>query len=133
MTKVDPELLKGTLDLLILQVLKGGRRHGWSISRQIRDVSEEAFSVGQGSLYPALHRLETGGSIAADWDVSELGRRAKFYRLTRSGRRRLRAATAEWQQFARIVSDFMQSPAEEPVRHEPVAEGGRPPAPVVES
>lgn len=133
MTDIAPELLKGTLDLLILRVLQDGRRHGWSISRRIRDVSEDAFRIGQGSLYPALHRLESQGWIEAEWGVSELGRRARFYRLTRSGRRRLHAASAEWHQFAGTVTEFMQSPAEEPVHHAPAEEGNRPPAPVVES
>jgi len=133
MTKIEAELVKGTLDLLILRVLQGGTRHGWSISRCIRDASDDAFRIGQGSLYPALRRLEALGWVDAEWGVSELGRRARFYRLTRSGRRRLRAAAQEWRQFADTVGAFMQSPVEDPVHHEPVEEGDRSPAPLVES
>lgn len=128
----EHDLMKGTLDLLILQVLHHGPRHGWSISRRIRDISEEVFDIGQGSLYPALHRLETSGWISAAWGVSELGRRAKFYRLTRSGRRRLRAASSQWQHFAATINDFMELPDPEPP-HEPAREAGRSPSPVVES
>jgi transcriptional regulator len=133
MGKSEAELLKGTLDLLILKVLKGGRRHGWSISRQIRDLTEEVFDVGQGSLYPALHRLEAYGWIAAEWGVSELGRRARFYRLTRAGRRRLKIASGEWQRFAAAIDGLLQSPAKEPLHDEVVEEVDAPAATALES
>lgn len=133
MGKSDAELLKGTLDVLILRVLKGGRSHGWSISRQIRDLSEEVFDVGQGSLYPALHRLEAQGWIAAEWGVSELGRRARFYRLTRAGRRRLKTASREWQRFAAAIDGLLQFPAKEPLSDEAVEEVDAPTAPALES
>lgn len=127
------KLLKGTLDTLILQVLEQGRRHGWSISRRIRDLSDEVFDVGQGSLYPALQRLEAKGWVDAEWGVSELGRRAKFYRLTRSGRRRLRSATAEWRHFAATLDDFLQSSPEESASHGCAEAGDISPTEAVES
>ena len=80
MSKLD--LLQGTLDLLILRTLQGGPQHGWAISERIQQISQDVLRVNQGSLYPALHRLEHQGWIAAEWGVSELGRRARFYSLT---------------------------------------------------
>src|ERR1700733_15878578 len=89
-------LLQGTLDLLILRTLQPGPLHGWAISERIQQISEEVLQVNQGSLYPALHRLEHQGWIKADWGVSELGRRARFYRLTASGRKQLELETEHW-------------------------------------
>ena len=126
------KLLKGTLDTLILRVLADGPRHGWSVSRRIRDLSDEVFDVGQGSLYPALQRLEAEGWLNADWGVSELGRRARFYRLTRSGRRRLRAATAEWRHFAAALDEFLQSSPEEESSHATAEAGDLSPSEAVE-
>ena len=83
------DLLQGTLDLLILRTLAHGPSHGWAISDRIQQISQDVLQVNQGSLYPALHRLEHQGWIQADWGVSELGRRARFYRLTASGRKQL--------------------------------------------
>jgi PadR family transcriptional regulator, regulatory protein PadR len=90
-SKID--LLQGTLDLLILRTLQAAPLHGWAISERIQQISEEVLQVNQGSLYPALHRLEHQGWIKAEWGVSELGRRARFYRLTPSGRKQLEAET----------------------------------------
>ena len=83
------ELLQGTLDLLILQTLATGSMHGWGVAQRIQQVSKDVFQIGQGSLYPALHRLEYKGWIRSDWGNSESYRRAKFYCLTRAGRKQL--------------------------------------------
>jgi PadR family transcriptional regulator len=100
----SPELLHGTLDTLILKTLAGGRRHGYGIARAIEDATEQVVVVEEGSLYPALYRAERKGWIEAEWGVSELGRRAKFYRLTARGRKQLAAQTADWARFAAAVS-----------------------------
>jgi len=97
------ELLQGTLDLLILKSLILGPLHGWGISKRLRMMSDEIFEVGQGSLYPALYRLEERGLIAASWGISEEGRRAKFYTLTAAGRREFAAERAQWRRFASTV------------------------------
>ena len=101
--KGEADLLQGTLNLLILRTLSLGPRHGWGISKRIREVSEEVLSVGQGSLYPALYRLEEQGWIASEWGVSPEGRRAKFYSLTPAGEKRLAAESASWRLFSRAV------------------------------
>jgi transcriptional regulator len=97
------DLLQGTLDLLILKTLQSGRAHGWDVAQRIRQVSGEALHVKQGSLYPALHRLEAQGSIGSEWDVSDNNRRAKFYKLTAAGRRRLEAETENWERFSSAI------------------------------
>ena len=97
------ELLQGTLDLLILRVLSREPMHGWAVSRRIQDISRDALRVNQGSLYPALHRLEDDGLIKAEWGISELGRRAKFYEITADGRRQLARESATWRRFADAV------------------------------
>lgn len=97
-------LIHGTLDSLILRTLHNEPRHGYGIARYLEDASGEALSVGEGSLYPALYRMEKKGWIASEWRASELGRRAKFYRLTAEGRRQLTRETAQWQAFADAVS-----------------------------
>jgi transcriptional regulator len=103
------DLLQGTLDLLILRTLQTGPGlHGWAISERIQQVSENVLQVNQGSLYPALHRLEHQGWIAADWGVSELGRRARFYRLTAAGRRQLDAETREWQRVSGAIGRVLE-------------------------
>jgi PadR family transcriptional regulator, regulatory protein PadR len=103
------DLLQGTLDLLILKTLAQGPMHGWGISLKIQQVSEEVLQVNQGSLYPALHRLEQQGLIAAEWGNSENNRQAKFYELTRTGRKQLAEETRNWQRLstavARVLSD----------------------------
>ena len=102
------ELLQGTLDLLILRTLSREPMHGWAVSHRIQEISKEALRVNQGSLYPALHRLEEDGLIEAEWGVSELGRRAKFYEITASGRRQLARESATWRKFADAVQLVLQ-------------------------
>jgi len=98
------DLLQGTLDALILRTLATGPQHGWGVAQRIRQLSDEVLQVQQGSLYPALHRLERGGWIASSWGTSENNRRAKFYRLTRVGERRLEAETEQWRSLSAAVS-----------------------------
>jgi PadR family transcriptional regulator, regulatory protein PadR len=97
------DVLRGTLDLLVLQTLLVEPMHGWAISQRIQQVSKEALTVGQGSLYPALQRLEEKGWIDSEWRVSEQKRRAKYYRLTVTGRKALGAETAQWRQYVAAV------------------------------
>jgi transcriptional regulator len=98
------ELLQGTLDLLILRTLASNDpMHGWGIAQRIQLLSRDALVVNQGSLYPALHRLEAQGMIEAEWGVSENNRQAKFYRLTRTGRRQVADETAYWERFTQAV------------------------------
>jgi len=103
------DLLQGTLDLLILKTLQSGPMHGWGISLRIQEVSEEVLQVNQGSLYPALHRLEQQGLIAAEWGSSENKRQAKFYELTRAGRRQLEEETRAWERLAGAVGRVLSS------------------------
>ena len=105
--KPASSLLHGTLGALVLKTLSAGARHGFGILRWIEERSGDAIQVEEGSLYPALYRLEERGLIEAEWGVSELGRRAKFYRLTTKGRQQLRAETAEWRRFADGVSRIL--------------------------
>jgi PadR family transcriptional regulator PadR len=102
------DLLQGTLDLLILRTLQTGSMHGWAISERIEQISQELLQINQGSLYPALHRLELRGWIEAEWRVSELGRRAKFYRLTALGRRQLAVAASEWERMTIAIGRVMK-------------------------
>ena len=97
------EILQGTLDLLILRTLLSGASHGHSIAKHIQRTSEDLLQVETGSLYPALHRLEAKGSIAASWELSDKGKRAKYYRLTPLGRKQLVAEQSKWQTFARAM------------------------------
>ena len=103
-----PDLLQGTLDLLILRTLQTGPMHGWAISERIQQISQDVLQVNQGSLYPALHRLEHQGWIDAEWATSELGRRAKFYRLTTSGRRQLDVEADEWERMSAAIQRVMK-------------------------
>ncbi len=104
MSDSKSELLQGTLDLLILRTLAaGGAQHGWGIAQRLQQVSRDAFVLNQGSLYPALHRLEAQGWIVAEWGVSENNRQAKFYSLTRAGRRQLADETEYWERFTTAV------------------------------
>ena len=105
---VPPDLLPGTLDLLILRTLRTDSLHGWAISERIQQISEDVLQVNQGSLYPALHRLEHQGWIDADWRVSELGRRAKYYRLTAAGRRQLAVEANKWDRMATAIGRVMK-------------------------
>jgi transcriptional regulator len=97
------DLLQGTLDLLILRALQTQPMHGWAISERIQQISQEVLQVNQGSLYPALHRLEHQGWIEAEWGVSELGRRARFYRLTKSGRKQLQLEADQWARLTTAI------------------------------
>jgi len=97
------DLLQGTLDLLILRTLLGGAAHGHAIARHIQRTSEELLQVETGSLYPALHRLEAKGWIEANWELSDKGKRARFYKLTRVGRKQLSTERSKWDAFARAM------------------------------
>lgn len=108
MKKDRKDLLQGTLDLLILRTLQRGKQHGWGISQIIGLRSKEALNIKEGSLYPALHRLERQGWIESDWGVSENNRKAKYYELTRAGRKQLEEETAYWEQFVSAVSLVLQ-------------------------
>ncbi len=117
MAKNDPaasriELLQGTLDFIILQTLRWGPRHGYGLAQMIRAGSREALQVDTGSLYPALHRLERQGAIAADWDLSENKQRVRVYRLTAAGRKRLAEERSKWEQLADAIAGIMVPPTE---------------------
>ena len=99
-----PDLVQGTLHLLILKILALEPMHGWAISQRLRQVSRGALQVSDGSLYPALHKLEQDGWIQAEWRTSELGRRAKFYQLTRPGRKQLERESANWERLSSAIS-----------------------------
>jgi transcriptional regulator len=103
------DLLQGTLDLLILKTLALGSQHGWGISQRIRQMSQDVLQVNQGSLYPALHRLEEQGWIASEWGTSESNRQAKFYKLTRGGERQLAREKASWDQVSAAVARILQT------------------------
>ena len=105
--KTPNALLHGTLDALILKTLASGPRHGYAIAKYIEDASSDAVVVEEGSLYPALYRMERRGWLEAEWGESELGRRAKLYRLTPQGRKQLTAETAAWLQFVAGVSKIL--------------------------
>ena len=105
--KAKTDLLQGTLDLLILKTLALGPMHGWGISQRIQQTSEDVLRVNQGSLYPALHRLEASGWIAAEWGASDNNRQAKFYRLTKTGQRQLREETEQWRRMAGAVARIL--------------------------
>ena len=106
LSKLD--LLQGTLDLLILRNLLSGPMHGWSISERIQQISDEVLHVNQGSLYPALHRLEHRGWIQAEWATSELGRRARFYRLTPAGRKQLELERENWDRLTAAIGRVLE-------------------------
>jgi transcriptional regulator len=103
------EVRQGTLDLLILKTLSLEPLHGWGISQRIQERSREVFLVNQGSLYPALHRLESDGFVASDWRQTENNRRAKYYRLTAAGTRRLQKETLSWERFAGAVWGILEA------------------------
>ena len=103
-----PDLLPGTLDLLILRTLQAEPMHGWAIADRIQQVSEDVLQINQGSLYPALHRLEHQGWVDAEWAVSELGRRAKYYRLTVSGRKQLAVEAGAWDRMSAAIGRVMK-------------------------
>ena len=103
------ELLQGTLDLLILKTLVLGSLHGWGISKRLRQLSSDVLEVGQGSLYPALYRLEEHGWVTAEWKTSDEGRRAKFYSLTAEGRRQLTVERSQWRRFSAAVNEVLSA------------------------
>ena len=106
--KTRVELLQGTLDLLILRTLRFGPSHGHAVARQIRLMSDDVLQVETGSLYPSLHRLEAQGWIAAEWQLSDKGKRAKYYRLTPAGRRQLVAERTKWEQLSMAMARVLQ-------------------------
>jgi PadR family transcriptional regulator PadR len=103
------ELLQGTLDMLILKIVALGPVHGYGVSQRIRQISKEVLQVQQGSLYPALHRLEKRGWLAAEWGESDKGRQAKFYKLSPKGRRQLLSEESNWRRLAEAVSHILQT------------------------
>jgi PadR family transcriptional regulator, regulatory protein PadR len=103
------DLLQGTLDMLILRVLKSGEMHGWGIADRIQLLSKDILSVGEGSLYPALYRLQTRGWIDSAWGQSDNNRRAKFYKLTKAGRKQLEVEQATWDRLAFAIAEIMRS------------------------
>jgi transcriptional regulator len=103
------ELVQGTLDMLILKTLSRGSMHGWGIAQHIRDVSDEVLRVEEGSLYPALHRLELDGLLDSEWKPSENNRRAKYYRLTPLGRKQLAAERNNWARVAAAIARVMET------------------------
>jgi PadR family transcriptional regulator, regulatory protein PadR len=107
MAKID--LLQGTLDLLILRVLSRGENHGWGIADRIEQISKSVLSVGEGSLYPALYRMEAKGWIESEWAQSENNRRAKYYRLTKAGRKQLEREQETWEQLTGAVAAILRS------------------------
>ncbi len=98
------DLVQGTLDLLVLKTLSLGDKHGWAIAKRIEQVSGDVLLVQQGSLYPALHRLEQQGWIRADWRDTETGRKARFYSLTRTGRKQLNSEVAQWERLSQGIN-----------------------------
>ena len=108
MTK-PTDLIQGTLDLLIMRTIVSEKLHGWAIAQRIGALSNDILQVNQGSLYPALQRLERQGWITADWGVSEANRRARFYRLTSAGRRRLAKERADWERLSAAISLVMRT------------------------
>jgi PadR family transcriptional regulator PadR len=109
MSPTTTDLLQGTLDLLILKTLSLGPQHGWGVAQRIQQTSRDLLQINQGSLYPALHRLEEQGWIESEWGVSDNNRRAKFYRLTGEGRAQLDRETESWRQYADAVRWILQS------------------------
>ncbi len=103
MPPTNADVLQGTLDLLILKALSAESMHGWGVAQRIQQISRDVLHVNQGSLYPALHRLEQRGWIAASWGASDNNRRAKFYRLTATGRKQLQSEVATWRRFSAAI------------------------------
>jgi transcriptional regulator len=106
------DLLQGTLDLLILQTLANGPMHGWGVAQRIQDVSKDVLQIGQGSLYPALYRLEYKGWIQAEWGSSENNRRAKYYRLTAAGKKQLKTELETWERLSGAIALVLGRAAE---------------------
>jgi PadR family transcriptional regulator PadR len=111
MSQAVPEILRGTLDLLILRALSWGPAHGYGVARWIQQATNDALAIGEGTLYPALHRLEERGWLSASWGMSENNRQAKFYTLTPRGRAQLRVETDNWRRYATAVFAALEAPA----------------------
>ena len=111
MAPTNTELLQGTLDMLVLRTLRPGPQHGWGISQRIQQMSEDVLRVNQGSLYPALQRLDTAGFIDSEWGASENNRQAKFYRLTKKGERQLRDEQEQWERMTLAVQKILETEA----------------------
>lgn len=109
MAKPRTTLLQGTLDMLVLQTLRSGARHGYAIARWLEERTNDSLQIEEGSLYPALYRMERKGWIDAEWGVSELGKRVKLYSLTPSGRQQLRLEASQWAHFVTAVAAVMQN------------------------
>jgi transcriptional regulator len=107
--KSTGELVQGTLDMLVLKTLTRGTQHGWGIAQFIHEISDDVLRVEEGSLYPALHRMELDGLIASEWGLSENNRRAKFYRLTAAGRKRLATEAESWNRLSGAIARVMQT------------------------
>ena len=114
MDELDGNLLRGTLDLLILKALSWGPRHGYAVSEWIEQATDSAFLIGEGTLYPALHRLERRGWLTAEWGISDNNRQAKYYRLARAGRARLQAGTNSWHRFFEVAGRALNATAPAP-------------------
>src|ERR1051326_936039 len=108
-SKKGGELVQGTLDMLVLKTLTSGPQHGWGIAQFIQQISDEVLRVEEGSLYPALHRMELDGLIDAEWRQSENNRRAKYYRLTNGGRKALAEEANHWRQLAQAIARVMEA------------------------
>jgi transcriptional regulator len=109
MNEAKPELLRGTLDMLILKIVALGPSHGYAIAQRLRQVSKDFFTVHQGSLYPALHRLEDRGWLQAQWRDTDTGREAKFYAITKKGRKQLASEESNWKRLAAAVVNILQT------------------------
>jgi len=107
--KSTGELVQGTLDMLVLKTLTRGSQHGWGIAQFIHEISDDVLRVEEGSLYPALHRMELDGLIASEWGLSENNRRAKFYKLTAAGRKRLATEAESWNRLSGAIARVMQT------------------------
>jgi transcriptional regulator len=109
MAQDNLDLLQGTLDMLLLKALQLEPLHGYAIARRVQQLSKEVLKVEEGSLYPALHRIEERGWVESEWGTSENNRRAKFYRLTRNGRKQLESEAAEWKRLSMAISRVMEA------------------------
>ncbi|HEY2806561.1 MAG TPA: PadR family transcriptional regulator [Gemmatimonadales bacterium] len=109
MADANLELVQGTLDLLVLKALAWGPRHGYAVARWVSQTTDDDLQIEEGALYTALHRMESRGWLEADWGLSENNRKAKFYQLTASGRRQLRAGAARWTRYATAVFKVLQT------------------------
>ena len=109
MSEEKPEFLKGTLDMLILKIVALGPIHGYAISQRVQQISKDVFQLTQGSLYPALHRLEDRGWLQVDWKQTDSGREAKFYRLTKTGQKQLEAEVQNWKRLTDAVSSILRT------------------------